>query len=79
KRLRPEELPRLDRPLKFAVQRGRHPPLLADTIPALQALLRRAPKPSYDEDEAGQRDGRPRRGHRSRRARGRGARHRPRR
>jgi len=53
KRLRPDEIPPLDRPLKFAVQRGRHPPLLADTIPALQALLRRAPKP--DEDHSGPR------------------------
>jgi ATP-dependent helicase HrpA len=44
KRLRQDELPRLDRPLLFAVQRGRHPPLLADSIPALQSLLRRPPK-----------------------------------
>jgi len=49
KRLRPEELPGLDRPLHFAVQRGREPPILADSIPALQALLRRAPKPSRDD------------------------------
>jgi hypothetical protein len=52
KRLRADELPRLDRPLRFAVQRGRHPPLLADTIPALQQLLRRAPR-TPAEDEAG--------------------------
>jgi ATP-dependent helicase HrpA len=51
KRLRADELPRLDRPLRFAVQRGRHPPLLADTIPDLQALLRRPPKAS-DQDES---------------------------
>jgi hypothetical protein len=44
RRLRADEVPELDRPLRFAVQRGGHPPLLADTIPALQALLRRAPK-----------------------------------
>jgi hypothetical protein len=50
KRLRPDELPRLDRPLRFAVQRGRHPPLLADTIPALQAMLRRGPKTHAEED-----------------------------
>jgi len=50
KRLRPDELPRLDRPLRFAVQRGRHPPLLADTIPALQALLRRSPKAHAEEE-----------------------------
>jgi ATP-dependent helicase HrpA len=42
KRLRADELPPLDRPLRFAVQRGSHPPLLADTIPALQDLLRRS-------------------------------------
>jgi ATP-dependent RNA helicase HrpA len=53
KRLRPDEIPSLDRPLRFAVQRGRHPPLLADTIPALQALLRRAPK--SDEERSGPR------------------------
>ena len=53
KRLRPDEIPPLDRPLKFAVQRGRHPPLLADTIPALQALLRRAPK--SEEERSGPR------------------------
>jgi ATP-dependent helicase HrpA len=44
KRLRPEEVPVLDRPVRFAVLRGRHAPLLADTIPELQALLRRAPR-----------------------------------
>jgi hypothetical protein len=44
KRLRTDELPQLDRPLRFAVQRGRQPPLLADSLPALQALLRRQPK-----------------------------------
>jgi hypothetical protein len=66
KRLRPDELPRLDRPLRFAVQRGRHPPLLADSIPALQQLLRRSPKPPPDEDSVPHgRDGgrRSRRGH----------------
>ena len=41
KRLRPDELPPLDRPLRFAVQRGTHPPIQADTIPALQSLLQR--------------------------------------
>ena len=50
KRLRPDEVPVLDRPVRFAVQRGRHPPILADTVPALQALLRRAPKPPRGED-----------------------------
>src|SRR5215210_4033900 len=51
KRLRADELPRLDRPLRFAVQRGGHPPLKADTISDLQALLRRSPKAS-DQDES---------------------------
>ncbi|MFL5493671.1 MAG: helicase-related protein [Gemmatimonadales bacterium] len=55
KRLRPDELPPLDRPLRFAVQRGRHAPLLADTLPALQALLRRAPKVEWSEDERARR------------------------
>jgi len=64
KRLRPDEIPPLDRPLRFAVQRGRHPPILADTIPALQALLRRAPR--SDEERSGSRGGDRRggRGHR---------------
>jgi ATP-dependent helicase HrpA len=48
KRLRLDELPKLDRPLRFAVQRGHQPPLLADTLPGIQALLRRAPKPPRD-------------------------------
>jgi ATP-dependent helicase HrpA len=48
KRLRVDEIPRLDRPLRFAVQRGRHVPLQADTLPALQALLRQPQKPEED-------------------------------
>ncbi len=60
KRLRADEIPPLDRPLRFAVQRGRHPPIQADTVPALQALLRRAPKPARDEVDRP----RGRRGHR---------------
>jgi ATP-dependent helicase HrpA len=59
KRLRADELPLLDRPLHFAVQRGRHAPLLADSVLQLQALLRRSPKESWDGE-----DDRPRRGHR---------------
>jgi hypothetical protein len=51
RRLRQGELPPLDRPLRFAVLRGRHPPILADTIPALQALLRRAPRAEGDESD----------------------------
>ena len=72
RRLRADELPRLDRPLRFAVQRGRDPPLLADTIPALQHLLRHAPR-TAEEDEGGAHH---RRGGRRPRAR-RGNRHRP--
>ena len=59
KRLRADELPPLDRPLHFAVQRGRHAPLLADSVPQLQALLRRSPQASWDGEED-----RPRRSHR---------------
>jgi hypothetical protein len=67
KRLRADEIPPLDRPLRFAVQRGRHPPILADTVSDLQAMLRRSPKPSRGEDDgAGGRRGhrRPRHGRR---------------
>jgi hypothetical protein len=60
KRLRADEIAPLDRPLRFAVQRGRHPPIQADTVPALQALLRRAPKPAREEVDRP----RGRRGHR---------------
>ncbi|HEY8258993.1 MAG TPA: helicase-related protein [Gemmatimonadales bacterium] len=68
KRLRSDELPVLDRPLYFAVQRGRHPPLLADSVPQLQAMLRRSPKGHrpVDDDRSGggrrsRRPGHPRR------------------
>jgi ATP-dependent helicase HrpA len=67
KRLRADEVPVLDRPVRFAVQRGRHPPILADTVPDLQAMLHRAPKPPRGEDDgAGGRRGsrRPRHGRR---------------
>jgi hypothetical protein len=67
KRLRTDELPSLDRPLRFAVQRGRHPPLLADTISALQVLLRRSPKVPDEEGESFRhRDGRRQPPHRRR-------------
>ena len=76
RRLRKDELPALDRPLHFAVQRGRHEPLLADSVPQLQAMLRRAPQPGRDDDGDRHRGG-PRgrrRGGRGRRAaRGAGA------
>jgi ATP-dependent helicase HrpA len=64
KRLRPDELPRLDRPLRFSVQRGRHPPLMADTISDLQALLRRSPKASDQDDRFSPPQGGRRRGQR---------------
>jgi ATP-dependent helicase HrpA len=53
KRLREGDLPPVDRPLRFAVQRGRHAPILADTIAALQHELRRAPRsPRFEDDGA---------------------------
>ena len=58
RRLRPEEAPVLDRPVRWAVQRGRNPPLLADTIPELQALLRKAPR--HDREDHGGPGGRDR-------------------
>jgi len=66
RRLRQDELPPLDRPLRFAVQRGGHPPIHADTILALQSALRRSSN-SEDEDQPrfanqGGRRGRGRRG-----------------
>jgi ATP-dependent helicase HrpA len=69
KRLRLEELPRLDRPLRFAVQRGHHPPILADSIPALQALLQRAPTGERHDGRSAQgRKGKRRRGKTNRRS-----------
>jgi hypothetical protein len=72
KRLRLDEVPVLDRPVRFAVQRGRHPPLAADTLPELQALLRKGPRHHRDEPgetrPPGGRQGRGRRG-RARRTR----------
>jgi len=79
KRLRPDELPKLDRPVRFAVQRGRHPPVLADTIPALQALLRRAPRTHAEEEPASDRHGRRRQRHGPQARQGGGPRGRPRR
>jgi hypothetical protein len=60
RRLRSDEVPPLDRPVRFAVQRGRHAPLLADSVAELETLLRRGPRHDGDDD----------RGHRSRRGRG---------
>jgi len=50
RRLRQDELPPLDRPLRFAVQRGGHPPIHADTVAALQSALRRSSN-TEDEDQ----------------------------
>jgi len=52
KRLREGDLPPLDRPLRFAVVRGRHEPILADTVADLLGELRRAPRASRGGDEA---------------------------
>ena len=64
RRLRQDELPPLDRPLRFAVQHGGHPPVHADTVADLQAALRRPPpseeSPAYGEPRG--RRGRGRRG-----------------
>jgi hypothetical protein len=76
RRLRAGDLPPLDRPLRFALLRGRHPPVLADTIADLQAELRRAPRSSRSEENDrphGPRRGKgPHRGPPGHRRRGRG-------
>ena len=73
RRLRQDELPALDRPLRFAVQRGTHAPIQADTVADLQSALQRSPAPSNDDrgDQAEPR-GRPGRGRRNGHARQRG-------
>src|SRR5829696_2225493 len=48
RRMRQDEVPPLDRPLRFAVQRGGHAPIHADTIQALQAALQRSPRSDED-------------------------------
>ena len=40
RRLQEREVPALDRPVRFAVAHGNHPPLRADTLGALRELLR---------------------------------------
>lgn len=40
RRLQERELPKVDRPIRFAVVRGNHPPLLADTLGELRDLMR---------------------------------------
>jgi hypothetical protein len=57
RRLREGDIPPLDRPLAFALVRGRHEPVLADTVADLQAALRRAPRSAPGEERSG---GRPR-------------------
>jgi hypothetical protein len=64
RRLRPDEVPALDRPVRFSVQRGRHAPLLSDTVAELQSLLRRSPRARAEDDAPGgrsRRHGGPRR------------------
>jgi hypothetical protein len=51
KRLRVGDLPPVDRPVRFAVMRGRHEPILADTIEELQAAIKRVPRASSGEDD----------------------------
>ncbi|HET8624664.1 MAG TPA: DEAD/DEAH box helicase [Gemmatimonadales bacterium] len=43
RRLRPGDLPPVDRPLRFEILRGRHPPVRASSLTALQSELRRLP------------------------------------
>ena len=40
RRLQERELPRVDRPIRFAIARGAHPPLVADSLAELRDLLR---------------------------------------
>ena len=73
KRLRDGDLPPLDRPLRFSVMRGRHEPVLADTVADLQAALRREPRqPMRDDDDGPHRGPRGRHGPRQRHRTGRG-------
>jgi hypothetical protein len=67
--LRQDDLPPFDRPLRFAVQRGNHAPLQADSISAMQSLLKQ--RPAAQHNAAGEKEtGRPgtrghkRKGHR---------------
>jgi hypothetical protein len=43
RRIQERELPKVDRPLRFAVVRGNHPPLLADSIGELREMMRQGP------------------------------------
>ncbi|HEU5049712.1 MAG TPA: hypothetical protein VFU00_05260, partial [Gemmatimonadales bacterium] len=44
RRLRAGEITPLDRPLHFAVRRGNHPPILADTLDDVRDALERQPR-----------------------------------
>ena len=73
RRLRQDELPALDRPLRFAVQRGTHAPIQADTVADLQSALQRSHIPSNDDrGDQGEPRGRRGRGRRNGPARQRG-------
>ena len=49
RRLRTGDLPPLDRPLRFAVRRGNHPPIMADTLDDLRDALDRLPSRERDD------------------------------
>jgi hypothetical protein len=66
RRLSPDALPDLDRPLRFAVVRGGESPLQADTIPELLELLRQARRGRPHRHKQQRGDRRPRRGGRRR-------------
>lgn len=71
RRVRPEELPDLGRPLRFAIVRNRQPPALGETIAEAMRALHRRP----EEEDRGHRGGRPGgRGHRGGGPPGRGGR-----
>jgi len=62
RRLRASDLPKLDRPLRFEVQQGRRPPIVAATLEELDEALRRAEKSGRE--DRGRRGGRRREDHR---------------
>ena len=67
RRIRAGDLPTLDRPIVFAVRRGAHPPIMADSLEELQRLLQRQPpRVSHDDGPPQGRRG----GHRQRHQRG---------
>ena len=67
RRLRAPDLPRLDRPIRFEVQQGRRPPIVASTLEELDEALRRAERSGRDGREG--RGGRKDRGRNDRRGR----------